>query len=229
MIPAVTTAFIITLDDDLAVAPILQAATGLPSRSFTSIADFQAAELEQPVAAFVDIHLSPVESGLDLLPELRSRWPYCPLIVMTSDQSSTAIGLALSAGADDFVRKPLDRAEVNARLRARAEEMRDRSKRETMVCGDTELNTGSGRIVGPAGESYLSPSEVRLLTFLIQSQGGLVTRDELRRKIWGTLKVSENALNKKLHDLRVALRSASLSLGVKSSYGTGVKLMLTPE
>lgn len=223
-----TESFTITLDDDPIVGRSIQAHTGIHSLAFSSFKDLESHPFSHaPQAIFVDVYLGHDENGIDHIPNLRARWPYTPIIVVTSDMGGDSIGQALAAGANDFIRKPIDPRELSARLRARSVEMSERSYRDCLTFGDIEFNVNLHELKGPLGIKHITPSDARLLHYLIQSHGITVPRADLKRKIWGNVTVSENALDQKLHDLRRALRELGSKIKVTSIYRQGFCLVFS--
>lgn len=217
----------ITVDDDPIISRTIEAITQAPSLSYSSFDSFRCHERKDaPMAVFIDIHLGLDENGIDLIPTIRDNWPYCPIIVVTTNPSGDAVGQALAAGAHDFVRKPFDQRELSARLRARSFELQEKACRETMNVGDFVLNTQLSELKGPAGCVHLSHSDTRLLQFLAQAQGTVVSRPELKRRVWGNVSVSDNALDKKLHDVRAAIREVGSQIKLTSSYRQGFSLIV---
>jgi DNA-binding response OmpR family regulator len=109
----------ITLDDDPMVYRLIESMTDIKSLPF-SVRGKLSSSLSQyrPVVVFVDVHLGS-ESGLQAIPFLKSRWPFAPVIVMTSDPASDAVAEALDCGADRLYRKPLNKTELVSRLQTR--------------------------------------------------------------------------------------------------------------
>jgi serine/threonine protein kinase/tetratricopeptide (TPR) repeat protein len=62
-----------------------------------------------------------------------------------------------------------------------------------------------GRIIGPAGEIKLQPKVIDVLVYMASTPGELVTRSDLYRQIWGSVIVTENALQNCIAELRTAL------------------------
>jgi DNA-binding response OmpR family regulator len=73
---------------------------------------------ETPAAILVDIAMPDVD-GLELCTLLRRRGVACPILVVSARPGHELTRKALEAGADEFIRKPFDNAELLARLRAR--------------------------------------------------------------------------------------------------------------
>ncbi len=79
-----------------------------------------ACAVQPPAAILVDIAMPDVD-GLALCRLLRDRGVACPILVVSARPGQELTRKALEAGADDFIRKPFDNADLLARLRARLE------------------------------------------------------------------------------------------------------------
>lgn len=222
---AASNSYTITLDDDPMVQPIIEHIVGVKSVPFRSAKQLLAqAEKFKPMAAFLDIHLSTEESSLDMLPTLRKLWPSVPLLVITADQSGEAVSEALASGADDFIRKPLDPLEVNARLQARMGEKLRLSRKNTIQLGEISLNKEYRLLRGELGERFLSQTITNLLQTFFEAQGTVIPRKSLKKKIWGETHISDNALDRKVCELRAILRDTTNTLTIRTVYGQGFSL-----
>jgi DNA-binding response OmpR family regulator len=214
----------ITLDDDVLVSKIIEKITGMESLQFKSAKTLlqKAPSLRTPSAVFVDIHLDDNESGLDIIPELREIWPFTPIIVITGDMKDDMIGHALAAGADDFIRKPINSIELRSRLKARIAQMNERASRDQIRVADMIYDRNFRTMTGQNKVRHLSQTESRLWECLTEARGMIVPRAEVKRKVWGSIKVSDNALDKKLFDLRAHVKEVSQRVRLKSIYGSGI-------
>jgi DNA-binding response OmpR family regulator len=75
---------------------------------------------EHPAAILVDVAMPDVD-GLELCTLLRRRGVACPILVVSARPGHELTRKAIEAGADEFIRKPFDNAELLSRLRARIE------------------------------------------------------------------------------------------------------------
>jgi len=217
--------YTITVDDDPMVCRIIERATGVRSLGFQSSGEIQAiARQYEPLAVFLDIHLGLDESGLELIPILRSQWPYAPIIVVTSDPDDECLDEAFKQGANDFLLKPVRPREVQARFRTRLAELQERAARAALIAGDVRLDTAHRVVTGPLGRQFLAPVETLMLSQLIKSKGTVVPKEVLKREAWGPIHVSDNAFYRKLFELRRALEGVSQTVKIQSIYGTGLSL-----
>ncbi|RYZ56513.1 MAG: response regulator transcription factor [Proteobacteria bacterium] len=218
--------YTVTLDDDPVMAKIIEETLSIKNFAFvTSEQLLECAEHLAPIGAFIDIHLKD-ECGLDIIPRLRSLWPMTAIIVISGDESDNSVTQALAAGADDFVRKPISPAEVVARLRARIEDLNDKNRLNLLKFGDLKVDLKYKSISGAKGQLILSAREIDLLSELIRAQGTIVPKDVLKRELWGSLAVSDNALDRKIFEVRKALREVSDNVELHSIYGIGMVLRL---
>lgn len=213
--------YTLTIDDDPVVPKLIEAALGTPTHSFSSTRDLLTrADQYKPTAIFVDVHLDE-ENGLAALPKIRDAWRFCPIIVITGDNNDSAIAEALTLGADDFIMKPLRPREVVARLQARLADQALKQARQTLVFGDIELDQVHRVLRGPKGERFLSPTEMNLLVALMRGAGTTLERSMLKNPCWDHIAVSDNALDRKVFEVRRALADVGSRCAVGTAYGVG--------
>jgi DNA-binding response OmpR family regulator len=214
---------VLLLDDDPSVQKIIERTTQQKvlslhnSKELTSALD---ADFE-PIISFVDVHLDNSENGLDCIPSLKQKWPYRPIIVVTSDSNESIVAEALSSGADDFIYKPIHPKELLARMQIRLEELGKREFRENIVFGDITLNIAQKTITKDKQKIFISPIELNVLLTLISAHSTIVPRQALKRKCWAEINVSDNALNRKLYETRKLLTDLKSKVTIKTIYGSG--------
>lgn len=217
--------YTVTLDDDPVIPKLLEGSTGLKTFAYTSTRALLA-EINQftPLGAFIDVHLMGEDSGLEIIPQLRETWPDTPIIVITADAEHSLVANALQTGADDFIRKPLDEIEVRARLNARLAQLSERRGNSVLKFADAELDVIHKTIKGPKGRQVISNREVNLLAQLIKAQGLVLSKAALKKQLWCGMAISDNALDRKIFEVRKLLRSVTDAIELKSIYGEGLKL-----
>ena len=106
---------IVVLEDDPMVARIIGKATGLNTQNAATVEQFESTlKQQEPLAMFIDVHLGMNTNGIEIIPRLKNKMPFCPIIVVTGDHSPDLVGDALAAGADDFIYKPINPKELVA-------------------------------------------------------------------------------------------------------------------
>jgi DNA-binding response OmpR family regulator len=217
--------YTITLDDDPMVGKIIEQMTRMRSLAFfSSDALLKKAERLSPKAVFIDIGLSVDDSGLDAIPKVRQLWPFSPILVITGSPDCGLIGPALAAGAHDFVRKPLEAGELTARLNARVAEMRQRESIQTTQIGNAIYNQELRVLQKGDRRAYLSPMAGKVFEILMTAKGQVVRRETLMRGAWGHVKVTENSLDRRIHELRKAIKEIEGPIEIRSLYGKGLAL-----
>ena len=175
------------------------------------------AEAESALAAnqfdllILDLNL-PKKSGLEVLSGLRASGSRLPVLILTALDGVADRVRGLDAGADDYLAKPFDLAELEARVRALT--------RRGMAGGATVLQHGPlrydqvGRVASMNGEPLeLSAREVSLLEVFLQRAGRLVSKDQLVSHLceWGE-EVSPNAIEVYVHRLRKKLEPGGVRI-----------------
>lgn len=219
--------YTITLDDDPMMAPIIARTTGIPSLPFmSSDVLLRRAASYEPVAVFIDVHLGLNDSGIDVIPHLREIWKYTAFIIITSDDNADIVGDALAAGANDFIRKPIQAPELVGRLQARIAEMNNLRYRDEVVIGDLIFSKSDGVIRAGEKTVYLPKLEAKLFAVLLENRDMMVTKENLKRRLWGELNVASNTLDKRISKLRSFLGELDVSIRLEVDYGKGVCLKL---
>ena len=154
----------------------------------------------------------PKKSGLDVLKRLRSGDSHLPVLILTALDGVSARVRGLDAGADDYLAKPFDLAELEARVRALT--------RRGMAGSSTLLQHGAlnydqvGRVASLNGQPLeLSAREVSLLEVFLRRAGRLVSKDQLVSHLceWGE-EVSPNAIEVYVHRLRRKLEPGGVRI-----------------
>ena len=144
----------------------------------------------------------PRRDGLSVLGRMRALKDSTPVLVLTARDAVSDRIAGLDAGADDYIVKPFDSAEVAARIRAL---LRRRAGRADSVVEHGELRMNlTTRVVTLAGrEVALSAREFAILEALIERPGAVLSRSQLEQRLygWGE-EIESNVLDVHIHSLR---------------------------
>jgi two-component system response regulator TctD len=161
--------------------------------------------------ALVILDLSlPRRGGLDVLKGLRAAGNSVPVIVLTANASLDGRVRGLDAGADDYLAKPFEVEELEARIRAQLRRANNRAE-PVVACGDLILDTNT-RLFRLAGEALaLTPREHAVLEQLMLKAGQTVSKTMLLAAIYdfeadadpSAIEIFVHRLRKKLEGGRV--------------------------
>ena len=176
-------------------------------------------------AVILDLGL-PDMDGMEVLRRLRGgRTPDLPALILTARDSVDARVGGLNAGADDYILKPFDLTELDARLRAVLR--RPGTRREFVhVFGDLRFDAASRAGFAGATNLDLTRRESSLLEELIRAAGRVVVKDALEDRLYGFDEpVSANALEATVSRLRRKLAAAHCTVQVEATRGIGYRLV----
>jgi len=216
------------VEDDKPIAQLISlwlAPYGYECHCFESSEAFLASNWQaQGISLLLVDWQLPGISGIQLTKQLVNE-PDCPAIIfVTSFGRADDIAQALHLGADDFVTKPVNKSVLLARIRA---VMRRRGKdlnalspslEVTLVPSSLEVITCNG------GRCRLSPSQYRMLEFLLRHEGQVVSREVLSEAIRGEAEPAKQgrALDLLISRLRLKLETLPDNpVSIVSHYGLG--------
>lgn len=145
-----------------------------------------------PDIVILDLGL-PDGDGVDLILDLRT-WSQIPIIVLSARQEESDKVRALDAGADDYLTKPFGTAELLARLRAqlRRKSQGNLESKPLIEFGNIQIDLRK-RTVQRNGEALrLSPTEYRLLTYLIANPDCVLTHRQILKSVWGPAHIEDS-------------------------------------
>ncbi len=178
-------------------------------------------------AVILDLGL-PDMDGMEVLRRLRHGGADPPALILTARDSVRDRVSGLDAGADDYILKPFDLDELEARLRAvlrRPGVRRDAVHRYGDLTFDPACRAGA--VGGTALE--LTRREASVLEELIRAAGRIVVKDALEDRLYGfDDDVSGNALEASVSRLRRKLAAARSAVGLHAARGIGYRLQLRP-
>ncbi len=154
--------------------------------------------------------MMPHMDGREMVRRIRAGGTWTPVILLTQIDTSFERSAALDEGADDYLSKPFDPAELASRIRAVLRRTRGMSQPLTaaarLVAGDLVLERASRRVELAGRELNLTPKAVTLLDYLMSHPGELHTRDALLSALWGIDFVSSTrAVDHRIREIRRAL------------------------
>jgi two-component system, OmpR family, KDP operon response regulator KdpE len=148
----------------------------------TAMSGLQQAVEGRPDLVVLDLGLPDLD-GAELLRMLRAV-SAVPVIVATARDDDGSIVSALDAGADDYVLKPFQAGQLEARIRAVLRRAGGVEAPSAVTVGDLTVDPRTRRVTLASAPVELAPKEFDLLAYLAARVGTVVTKRELLREVW---------------------------------------------
>jgi two-component system KDP operon response regulator KdpE len=139
--------------------------------------------LRRPDVVLLDLGLPDID-GLQVLRRLRE-WTRVPVLILSVRDDPEEKVAALDAGADDYVTKPFDTAELLARVRVIQRRSLVETGEPVFRVGALCIDFAARQVIFRGKEVKLTPTEYALLRALAQHAGKVVTHKQLLRTVWG--------------------------------------------
>jgi len=202
---------ILVVEDEDALATLLQYNLEKEGYAVRSAGDGEEALLlvdeKLPDLIVLDWML-PKVSGIEVCRRLRQKPESrnVPILMLTARGEESDRIRGLSTGADDYVVKPFSLPELMARVKAILRRASPDRVAEVLKIGDIELDRAAHRVTRGLRQVRLGPTEFRLLEFLMESSGRVLSRTQLLDGVWGRdAFVDERTVDVHIGRLRKAL------------------------
>jgi two-component system phosphate regulon response regulator PhoB len=163
--------------------------------------------MEKPDLILLDWML-PSVPGIDLCRDMRKTYELrnVPIIMLTARGDEADKVKGLSFGADDYMTKPFSVPELMARIGALLRRVQPAQPQENMSFGDIVMDFAKRRVIRGERPVHLGPTEFRLLQFLMEKPGDVLSRESLLKSVWGgSIHVELRTVDVHIRRLRRAL------------------------
>jgi two-component system copper resistance phosphate regulon response regulator CusR len=178
---------VLVVEDDpdlLAVLPRILSSAGYAVRTASDGEDGLSKVLDDaPALAILDVGL-PKLSGYELARELRSRGYQFPVLMLTARVTVDDKVSGLDAGADDYLAKPFEYAELLARVKALLRRSTITAGSSTMRVRDLSVDPVARRVERAGKVIELTQKEYALLEYLVRNAGRIVSRQMISEHVW---------------------------------------------
>ncbi len=227
-------ATILVVEDELPIRrflrPAIEAAGWKLVEAETAAAGVLEATQARPDVIVLDLGL-PDTDGIEVIRRVRE-WSTLPIIILSARGQEADKVAALDAGADDYVQKPFNVAELMARIRValrHAATLAQPGADSTIVAGEIVIDLARRIVTRGGAEVHLTPIEYKLLTTLARHAGLVMTHRQLLKEVWGPGYTGES------HYLRIFVRQLRQKLEadpnrpqhVLTEVGVGYRFRLT--
>jgi DNA-binding response OmpR family regulator len=181
---------ILVVEDDLAVGRSLQ--DGLTREGYavtwknTGGDGVSRARDAHPHLIILDVRL-PDGSGFDFCRQMRQAGVHQPILILTVQNEEIDKVLGLEMGADDYLTKPYSLRELLARIRALLRRAYGELSTENnpLYAGDLTIDLARGQVLRGREILSLTPTDFRLLVYLVQNVHQALTRPQILAAVWG--------------------------------------------
>lgn len=178
---------------------------------------------QSPDLILLDIML-PVLTGYDTCSLLKQdeKTKHIPIIFLSAKNTVNDITQGLTTGADDYIPKPFDYKELQARIHTRLRKTSENVKRP-LVVGELNIDPAKREVIFEGNPVQLTLTEFDILRFLAEKTGSVVSRQDILSHVW---KEDQSKANDRTIDVHIrALRKKvpGLTKHIISIYGVGYK------
>ncbi len=166
--------------------------------------------------------------GFSVVQELRQRSVHTPVLILTARDEVDSRVRGLELGADDYLSKPFDLAELMARVHALVRRAELRHGDVSLSAGDLALDPLKREVTRNGKRIDLSPREFALLEFLMRNAGRTVSRSRIAEAVWNyQFDTETNVVDVYINYLRKKLAVKDQPTLIHTVRGVGYRLEAT--
>ena len=181
---------ILAIEDEVPILRFLRTVLSAPSfkliEAQTGREGLTLAASHNPDLVLLDLGL-PDMDGLDVLRQLRE-WSIAPVIIVSARGQEKDKIAGLDAGADDYLTKPFNTGELQARIRVclrRRAQTPGEAPETVFVSGGLKVDLEKRQVFVDGNEIHLTPLEYKMLTEMVRHAGKVLTHRHLLKAVWG--------------------------------------------
>ena len=206
---------VLVVEDDAVLAAALTRALGQANYAVDLVSDGEAANHALATTTYdlvvLDIALPEVD-GMAVLRRLRDRRLQTPVLILTARDTLEDRVSGLDSGADDYMTKPFDLPEFEARVRALIRRGHA-TPGASMVHGRLRLDVAARRLFHDGQPIEMSARELALTELLLSRQGRVVSKEQMIDQLFGFGDdVSSNAIEVYVHRVRRKLEPFGIEI-----------------
>jgi DNA-binding response OmpR family regulator len=178
-----------------------------------------------PDLIILEAHL-PILNGFDTSSLLKKdeRTKNTPILLLSLKPSPQEMNRALEMGIDDYIPKPFDYKELEAKVESRIHRKnKSRIVDKLLILGEVQMNIETREVIVSGEKKKLTLTEFDILKLLIERQAQIVSRNDIIETIWKDEKEAANARTIDVHIRSLRKKIPLLSKHIISIYGVGYK------
>lgn len=176
-------------------------------------------------ALVVDIQL-PDGDGLRFLTELNQneKWRKVPVLVLSDHSDISKKVMAFSFGAEDFIGKPFDPVELNARLSAKVRKFQqDKEDSSSRKVGDLLIDFDRQKVFriqqGQEKDVGLTGIELKILSLLTKRLEQVYSREQIMNQVWGETFITDRTVDSHVAHLRQKIADSKVAVDTVKNFG----------
>ena len=218
---------VLVVDDELTIrnllAEMLRIAGFDPEIKESGSAALAAIRSNSFDVALFDVNM-PGMNGFQLLEEVRKFDAQIPVIFLSARNEKVDVIEGLRIGADDYISKPFNVEEVIMRINTVLKRTKNNDQKTELIAGPVRLSEETYEVFFNDELIDLSKTEFRLLQYLLQNQGRVVTKERLLDEIWGySFNTTTTVVDTYISYLRKKLHKDGFD-GIKTIRGIGFQI-----
>ena len=183
-----TEARLVVVDDEPSIRDLLVASLHFAGFEVTTAASgseaIEVIEKTKPDLIVLDVMLPDID-GFTVTSRIRQEGIEAPVLFLTARDDTQDKVMGLTVGGDDYVTKPFSLEEVVARIKAILRRTRDHEEDDPLIrVGDLEINEDSHDVTRAGQPIGLSPTEYKLLRYLMDNEGRVLSKAQILDHVW---------------------------------------------
>jgi len=228
-------AHILVVDDEAAIRDMVRMALEMDGFTVSDASNAHQATtlLEQENIDLILLDwMMPGISGIDFASRLRREGNHnVGIIMVTAKDDENDLIRGLDVGADDYIKKPFSTKELISRMNAVLRRLNDKSPSKDIIsAGKITIDSEQHRILIDGINVDFSPTEFRLLHFLLTNQDRVYARDQLLDNVWGDqVYVEDRTVDVHIRRLRKVLEPHDCDQYINTVRGVGYRFSLSTQ
>ncbi len=183
-----TEASLVVVDDEPSIRELLVASLHFAGYEVAAAASgseaIEVIEQTQPDLILLDVMLPDID-GFTVTRRIRQEGITAPVLFLTARDDTQDKVMGLTVGGDDYVTRPFSLEEVVARIRAILRRTREPAEDNPIIrVGDLEINEDSHDVTRAGQPIELSPTEYKLLLYLMDNEGRVLSKAQILDHVW---------------------------------------------
>ncbi len=178
---------ILVVDDEESLADMLTTALRFAGYDVKSEATgfdaLQTIKAESPDLVVLDVNLPDID-GFEVCRRIRKDGFGSPVIFLTARDSTDDLRTGFGGGGDDYLTKPFSLEELSLRIEAILRRTQSEDNGHQLSCGSLMMDEDSHQVFVSDAEVELSPTEFRLLRYLMLNQGHVMSKLQILEYVW---------------------------------------------